>query len=54
MSTTIFERLEKKIDNIGKKTEKAAEKKVMHQRISEMVRGMSVFEKLELVIKIFA
>lgn len=51
---TIFERLEKKIDNIGKKAEREAEKKVMRQRITEMVRGLNFFEKLELVIKIFS
>jgi len=51
-STTIFQRLEKKIDNIGKKAEREAEKKVMRQRITEMVRGMDFWQKLELHIKI--
>jgi hypothetical protein len=50
--STIFERLEKKLDNMEKKVEKRVEKKIMHQRITEMVRGMNIWEKLELHIKI--
>ena len=49
---TIFQRLEKKIDKLVEKSQKEAEKKVMRQRITEMVRGMSFLEKLELHIKI--
>ena len=52
--TTIFERLEKKLDNLEKKASKQAEKKIMHQRITEMVRGMNVWERLELMNKIFS
>ena len=50
--STIFERLENKLDRMEKKVEKRLEKKIMHQRITEMVRGMNFFEKLELVMKI--
>jgi hypothetical protein len=52
MATTIFERLEKKIDRVVEKSQKEAEKKVMRQRITEMVRGLNFFEKMELHIKI--
>ena len=54
MATTIFQRLENKLDKLEKKVEKRVEKKIMHQRISEMVRGLNFFEKLELTIKIFS
>lgn len=51
---TIFQRIEKKLDGLEKNAERKAEKKIMHQRISEMVRGKSFLEKVELVIKIFS
>jgi hypothetical protein len=50
--TTIFQRLEKKIDDIGEKAQKDAEKKVRRERIMEMARAMDFWEKLELHIKI--
>ena len=53
MATTIFQRLESKLDKLEKKTEKRVEKKIMHQRITEMVKGLNIFEKLELAMKIF-
>jgi hypothetical protein len=49
---TIFQRLEKKIDNIGRKAEREAEKKVRRERILEMAREMNFFEKIKLIIKI--
>ena len=58
---TIFERVEDnqekiidKIDTLEVKAERKAEKKVMRQRITEMVRGMSLWEKIELTIKLWA
>ena len=51
--STIFERLENKLDRMEKKVEKRVEKKIMHQRITEMVKGLNFFEKLELAMKIF-
>lgn len=51
-STTIFQRLEKKIDTIGKKATKEAEKKVRRERVMEMARTMNFWEKIELHIKI--
>ena len=54
MSKTIFQRLENKIDNMGKKAEREAEKKVRRERIMEMARGMDIWEKIQLVIKIFS
>jgi hypothetical protein len=52
MGTTIFQRLEKKLDNMGKKAEREAEKRVRHERIIEMARGMDIWEKLKLITKI--
>ena len=52
MGTTIFQRLEDKIDNLEKKAEREAEKKVRRKRIMEMARGMDIWEKLQLIIKI--
>ena len=51
--TTIYEKIDKKLENLEKKAEKQAEKKIMKQRIGEMVRGLNFFEKLELGLKIF-
>ena len=51
---TIFQRLEKKIDSLGEKVQREAEKKIMHQRITEMVRGKSIWEKIELIVKILS
>lgn len=48
-----IKRLEKKIDTLEEKATKKAEKDAKRQRISEMVRGMSFFERVELVLKIF-
>lgn len=53
MPTTIWQRLENKIDNIGKKAEREAEKKVRRERIMEMARSMDFWEKVQLIIKIF-
>jgi len=50
---TIFQRLETKIDNLQKKAEKQAERKIMKQRISVMVSGLNFWERCELVMKIF-
>jgi hypothetical protein len=44
--------LENKIDNIGKKAEREAEKKVRRERIMEMARSMGFWEKVQLIIKI--
>ncbi len=52
--STIFQRLENKIDRIGQKAEREAEKKVRRERIVEMARSMNFFEKTKLVIKIFS
>jgi len=52
MPTTIWQRLENKIDNIGKKAEREAEKKVRRERIMEMARSMDFWEKVQLIIKI--
>jgi hypothetical protein len=49
---TIEQRIEKKLDHIETKLEKEAEKKAKRQRVIEMVRGMSFWDKLELHIKI--
>jgi hypothetical protein len=49
---TIFERLENKIDHLGDKAQKEAEKKVRRERILEMARTMDFWEKVKLVIKI--
>lgn len=50
--TTIFQRLEKKIDEITIKAQKEAEKKVRRERIMEMARNMSFLEKIQLILKI--
>ena len=52
MPTTIWQRLENKIDNIGKKAEREAEKKVRRERIMEMASSMGFWEKVQLIIKI--
>ena len=52
METKVLESINSKLKNLEKKAEKTAERKIMHQRISEMVRGMNFFEKLELISKI--
>lgn len=45
--------LEKKIDKIDPiKVKKQAEKKVRRERIIESARGMSLAEKIELIMKI--
>lgn len=51
-STTIFQRLEKKLDNLETKAVKEAEKKVRRERILEMARTMDMWEKIKLIIKI--
>ena len=51
---TIFERLEDKIDKIGLKAQREAEKKVRRERIMEMARAMDFWEKMELTIKLWA
>ena len=50
--STIFQRLEDKIDSLGKKAEREAEKKVRRERVMEMAREMDIWEKLQLIIKI--
>ena len=50
--STIFERLEKKLDKLENKAEREAEKKVRRERIIEMAREMDIWEKLQLIIKI--
>ena len=52
MATKVLESINSKLKNLEKKAEKAAEKKIMHQRITELARGMNFFEKLELISKI--
>lgn len=52
MGTTIWQRLENKIDNMGKKAVREAEKKVRRERIMEMAREMDIWEKIKLIIKI--
>jgi hypothetical protein len=52
--STIYQRIERRLDTLEKKAQKKAEKEVMRKRITEMVRGMNFFERLELVIKIFS
>lgn len=51
---TIFERLEKKLNSLEEKAVRKAEKNAKRQRIAEMVRGMNVWERLELAVKIFS
>ena len=50
--STIFERLEKKLDKLENKAQREAEKKVRRERIIEMAREMDIWEKLQLIIKI--
>ena len=50
--STIFERLENKLNNLEKKAEREAEKKVRRERIIEMAREMDIWEKIKLIIKI--
>ncbi len=52
MSTTIFQRLEKKLDRLKEDAVKKAEKNIRHERIMEMAREMDFFEKIKLIIKI--
>ena len=52
MPTTIWQRLENKIDNIGKKAKREAEKKVRHEKITEMAGKMDIWEKIKLIIKL--
>ena len=52
--STIFERLEKKLDNLEKNAEKRAEKKVRHQKLSEMFYGKDWVEKATGIIKIIS
>lgn len=51
---TIWQRVEKKLDRLETNAVKKAERKVMHQRVSEMVRGMNFWDKCELTIKIWS
>ena len=50
--STIFERLEKKLDKLENKAQREAEKKVRRERIIEMAREMDIWEKIKLIIKI--
>jgi hypothetical protein len=50
--STIFERLESKLDRLEKNAERRAEKRVRRERIIEMARGMDIWEKLKLITKI--
>jgi len=50
--STIFQRLENKIDKIGLKAQREAEKKVRRERIMEMAREMDIWEKIQLILKI--
>jgi len=52
--STIYERLENKLNKLENKAERRAEKKVRRERIMEMARGMDIWEKIQLVIKIFS
>ena len=52
--STIYERLENKLDKLENKAQREAEKKVRRERIMEMARGMNFWEKIQLVIKIFS
>lgn len=52
MSTTIWQRLENKLDGLKEDAVKKAEKNVRHERIMEMSREMDFFEKVKLHIKI--
>lgn len=51
---TIYQRIERKLDILESKAVKKAEEAAKRQRITEMVRGMDFWERLELVIKIFS
>ena len=50
--TTIWERLEKKLDKIENKTKVAVKKELIHERVEEIYRGKDIFEKLKGVIRI--
>lgn len=50
--STIFERLEKKLDKIENKTKVQVKKELIHERVEEIYRGKDVFEKLKGVIRI--
>ena len=50
---TIFERLENKIDKIGLKAQKDAEKKVRREKFMEAARSMDFWEKVELTMKLW-
>jgi len=59
MSNDIYKRLEdsvkrilRKIDGLEEKAKRKAEKEAKKERIIELARGMNIFDKIKLILKI--
>ena len=50
--STVWERIEKKLDKIENKTKIQVKKELIHERVEEIYRGKDIFEKIKGVFRI--
>ena len=52
--STIYQKIDNKLDKIENKIEKQVKKEIIHTRVEELYRGKDIFDKLKGIIRILS